>query len=245
MPDSDRIVFNGHDLSSLVMCRMERPIMPPVKLTTKSVPGKHGEHLGNVELEGYDIPVTIWLRSEDRRDVAEIRHQLAAWLWADEPKALWLPDDPGRYHLANVSGDTNLGAITNDLPKTTVMFHVCDPIAYGDAWHADVINNVAETLSVGGTWPTFPKVTSVLRGGTWKVTNQTTSEFVEVNAETFGAELLEDTTLVCDMANERVTINGSDAGVTLTSQFFSIFGDMSIIVTGSKDTYVEWEERWL
>lgn len=245
MPSSDQILFNSHDLSSLVMCRMERSVMPPVKITTKSVPGKHGEHLGNVELEGYDIPVTIWLRSEDRRNVATIRHQLAALLWSKEAAPLVLPDDPDIYHLAIVSGDTDLGAITSDIPKTTITFHVCDPIGYGTAHTDSLVAGTAKALDSGGTWPSYPVVTSVLSGGTWRITNQETSEYVEVNDETFGTELLEDATLVCDMATERVTINGNDAGVELTSLFFTLEGETSLLVTGAKSTTVDWRERWL
>ena len=39
----DRIIFNGHDLSDLVMCRMERPVMQPVEVSSETVGGRHGE----------------------------------------------------------------------------------------------------------------------------------------------------------------------------------------------------------
>ena len=242
---NDRIVFNGHDLSNLVMCRMERPVLPPITVSSQEVGGKHGEHFKRATMKGYDIVVNIWLRSEDRRRVADIRHELAALLWSPEPAPLVLPDDPTHYNLAVLSGETDLGAITSELPETTLLFHVCDPISYGAEHSESLVTGTAKTLVSGGTWPSFPVVTSVLSGGTWKITNQDTSDYVEVNADTFGAELTAGATLVCDMALERVTINGSDAGVEMLSNFFSLFGETSVKVSGATSTTVDWRERCL
>lgn len=243
---SDHIIFNGNDLSSLVMCRMGRPIMPPVNVSTQSVGGRHGEHFRRARLEPYDIPVEIWVRSEDRRDVADLRHELAALLWTDEPAPLYLPDDPNRYHLAVVSGETSLGAITKELPYTTINFRVCDPIAFGAERTDTLANNTAKTLRAGGTWQTLPIVRSTLAGGTWRITNQTTGKYVEVNEDSYGAVPAAGASLVCDMEQERLTINGYTAGVAITSEFFAISGDADVLVTGaSGNTTIEWRERWL
>lgn len=242
----DHIVFNGNDLSSLVMCRMGRPIMPPVNVSTQSVGGRHGEYFRRARLEPYDIPVEIWVRSEDRRRVADLRHELAALLWTDEPAPLYLPDDPSRYHLAVLSGETDLGAITSELPTTTINFHVCDPIAYGDERAETLANDTSKTLRTGGTWQALPIVRSTLSGGTWRITNQTTGQYVEVNADSYGANPAAGASLVCDMELERVTINGYTAGVAISSEFFAISGDADVLVTGaSGDTTIEWRERWL
>lgn len=242
----DHIVFNGHDLSSLVMCRMGRPILPPVNVSTQTVGGRHGEHYRRSRMEGYDIPVDIWLRTEDRRKVAELRHELAALLWTEEPAPLWLPDDPTRYHLAVLSGDTDLGAITSELPTTTLTFHVCDPIAFGDERSEVLVSGTAKTLSAGGTWEAWPIVRSTLSGGTWRITNQTTGQYVEVNADSYGANPAAGASLACDMELERVTINGNTAGVAISSDFFSLSGDATLLVTGARgETTIDWRERWL
>ena len=244
MPSNDSIIFNGHDLSSLVMCRMQRAIMPPTSLSTVSVGGRHGEHFRRVKMDAYDIPVEIWLRADDRRDVAELRHELAALLWADEPAPLYLPDDPSCYHLAIVNGPTDLGTITDRPNGCTINFHVCDPIGFGETHTAAIATNVDATIAVGGTYETRPVITSVLSGGTWRVTNRTSGEFVEVNASTFGAQLQAGTTLVCDMDLERVTVNGRDSGVTTDSLFFALLGDSTLRVTGARSTEVRWVDRW-
>ena len=241
----DRIIFNGHDLSELVMCRPHRPIMPPTTLSTESVGGRHGEHFRRVSMDGYDVPVEIWIRANDRRSVAELRHELAALLWTDEPAPLHLPDDPTRYYLAIVDGSTDLGQITNELPGCTINFHVCDPIAYGAECSTELASGTEKALYVGGTYEARPVITSTLAGGTWRLENVGTAEFVEVNATTFGASLAAGSTLVCDMATEQLTINGNTAGVTVNSDFFGLLGESVVEVTGADFTEARWLERWL
>lgn len=240
----DRIIFNGHDLSSIVMCRMERPIMAPVEVSRESVGGRHGDVFRRARMQGYTVPVTVWIRAKDRRKVAEIRHKLAAMLWTEEPAALYLPDDPSRYHLAVVEGDTSLGAITDELPTTTINFYVCDPIAYGNK-RQESLSSSAVSVDAGGTWESFPTIRSTTTGGTWKVANITTGEFVEVSEDSAGSEIPSGSTLVCDMANERLTINGYDMGVSVASDFFPIDGRMTLQVTGGSGTTIDWTERWL
>lgn len=241
----NQVIFNGNDLSALCMVRPHRPIMPPVSVTSQAVGGRHGEMFKRARMDSYEIPVELWLRSEDREKVADLRHALAALLWTDEPAPLYLPDDPTRYHLAIVSGMTDLGAVTDELPGCMVNFKVCDPIAYGAARSVSLRNNYATDITVGGTWESRPTITTTLAGGTWRITNVTTAEYVEVNAESFGAALSADGVLVCDMENERVTIGGTTAGVAVASDFFSIEGTTKLRVTGSSSTTVEWRERWL
>ena len=241
---SDTINFNGHDLSSLVMCRPHKPIMAPVNIASQAVGGRHGKQFRRALLDAYDIPVEIWVRSEDRADVAQIRHTLAEYLWSEAPAPLYLPDDPDLYHLAIVRGDTDLGAITSELPKTTIKFHVLDPIAFGEE-KQESLTSTAKSITVGGSWPSYPIITSTLSGGTWKLTNNTTTEFVEVNAKSYGATPASGATLICDMEKEQVTINGSTAGVAMTSDFFSIKGTVSLLVTGASATTMKWRERWL
>lgn len=241
----DRIIFNGHDLSNIVMCRMERAVMPPVEVSHEVIGGRHGSLFRRARMEAYEQPVTIWIRSEDRRKVAEIRHRLAAMLWTEEPAPLYLPDDPNRFHMAIVSGDTNLGAITDELPTTTINFLVCDPIAYGNQRTASLATNTNVLVDAGGTFKAAPIVKSTTSGGTWRITNLTTGYFVEVNASTVGTAIPSGRQIVCDMELERFTLNGSDVGVSVESDFFTIEGRNTLKVTGGTNTTLDWRERWI
>ena len=241
----DKIIFNGHDLSGIVMCRVERPIMPPVDIAYEAIGGRHGERFKRARMQGYTIPVTVWIRAKDRRRVADIRHKLAAMLWTDEPKKLFLPDDPSRYQMAIVSGDTNLGEITDELPKATINFYVCDPIYYGTERSEALTAGTAKTIDVGGTHESKPIVRSTTAGGTWKLTNVTTGEFVEINADTVGVAIQSGKAIVCDMEAETLTLNGSYVGVSASSDFFAVEGRTQLLVTGGANTTIDWRERWI
>lgn len=235
----DRVVFNGLDLSNLVYCKVNRPIMAPVKPTFETVPGRHGEVFKSVELGGYDLPVDVWIRTEDRREVAEVRHKLAAALWVENPAPLYLPDDPTRYHLAIVTGETDLAEITDDCPSGTVTFRIGEPWSYGKRRRMDVsAGNVF--LDAGGTRPTYLKVTAKpSAGSTWKITNLDTGEFVQVSQT-----LTTSSTIRVDMEQEHATVNQTTAAVTIYSDFFSIEGRTRLNIS-SGTAQLEWVERWL
>lgn len=236
---TDRVQFNGHDLSTLVYCKVNRPIMAPVEATFENISGRHGELFKSAYLGGYDLPVDIWLRSENRRDVAAVRHKLAQWLWSDEPAPLYLPDDPTRYLLAIVSGSTDLGEITNDCPMTTINFHVGDPIYYGKKRRVDA---KAGTFSIdaGGNMPAQLTITAKpSSSAAWFIRNVDTGEQVKLSSSTTNTS-----TVRVDMALERATVNSQAAAVTLDSDFFSVDGRTKLQL-GNGSAVLEWRERWL
>ena len=155
---TDRVLFNGHDLSAFVSCKVRRPIMPPVNVTLESIGGRDGELFKAAHFGGYDLPVDVWLRSDERRDAATVRHALAKMLCTDEPAPLFLPDDPTRFLLAIVSGETDLGEITDKCPFTTITFHVCDPFYYGRKRRVEVSAGTL-TINAGGDRPAHLQIT--------------------------------------------------------------------------------------
>lgn len=235
---TDSIVFNGHDLSSLAYCKIRRPVMASIDATFDDVPGRHGEVFKTVKRDGYDLSVDMWLRTEHRRDVAEARHKLAAMLWTDEPAPLLLPDDPTRYLMAIVSGATDLGEITDDCPGTTVTFHVGDPDYYGRTRRVETTG--AASFSVGGTLPAAIRVTAKpTAGSSWRITNTDTGEFVEVDQPLTAAS-----TISLDFATEKATVNGAIAPLNIMSDFFSVEDRAHLEISSGRAT-IEWEERWL
>lgn len=231
-------MFNGHDLSSLVYCKIRRPVMASVKATFDDVPGRHGEVFKNVKREGYDLTVDMWLRTEHRRDVADARHKLASMLWTDEPAPLFLPDDPTRYLMAIVSGSTDLDEITDDCPMASVTFRIGDPDYHGQSRRIDVSGSAA--FAVGGTLSAAIRVTAKPGAcASWRITNTDTGEFVEV-AQTMTA----DSTVRLDFATEHATVNNSVAALNIMSDFFEV-KDRAHLKISSGTATIEWEERWL
>ena len=232
-------MFNGHDLSALVYCKVNRPIMAPVNATFESISGRHGELFKSAYRGGFDLPVDVWLRSEHRRDVAEIRHRLAEMLWTEEPAPLYLPDDPARYLLAIVSGQTDLGEICDDCPMTTVTFHVGDPDYYGMKRRADV-GAGAFAVNAGGNLPAHLSITAKpASNAAWYIRNVDTGEQVKLSSSVTSASVVR-----VDMALERATVNGQAAAVTLDSDFFTINGRTKLQLS-SGSAVLEWRERWL
>ncbi|WP_130811402.1 distal tail protein Dit [Olsenella sp. Marseille-P4559] len=236
---TDRLKFNGHDLSAFVSCKVNRPIMPPVDATFESVSGRDGEVFKSAHFGGYDLPVDVWLRSDDRRDAAEVRHALAQMLYATEPAPLYLPDDPTRYLLAIVSGDTDLGEITDNSPSTTITFHVGDPFYYGRHRRMDVSAGTF-AINAGGNRPTHLKITAKpASSAAWYVQNVDTGEQVRISSGVTSSS-----TVRVDMAQEHATVNNNLAAVTLDSDFFTVERRTRLHLS-SGTAVLEWWERWL
>lgn len=236
---TDRVLFNGHDLSTLVSCKVMRPIMAPVNANFESVSGRHGELFKSAFFGGYDLPVDVWLRSDDRRDVAAVRHALAEILYTAEPAPLYLPDDPTRYLMAIVSGSTDLGEITDDCPSTTVTFHVGDPFYYGNKRRVEARAG-SFAVNAGGNRPAHLSVTArCAPSADWYIRNVDTGEQVRLASSVTVASVVR-----VDMALERATVNGQAAAVTLDSDFFTINGRTTLQLSGGS-AVLEWRERWL
>ena len=113
-----------------------------------------------------------------------------------------------------------------------------DPVAYGDGK-----SSAASTLTVGGTWTTWPVVTlTALAGSSVKVADGL-GRYVLVE-RTFAAGDV----VVMDFAAEAVTVDGVDASadVAVESTFFSLApGAHTLAFSGCSAHTVAWVERWL
>lgn len=209
--------------------------------TFEDIDGRHGETFKAQRRVGYDLTVDMWLRVEDRRQVAEARHRLAEWLYTDEPKPLYLPDDPTRYLLAIVSGSTDLDEITDDCPTCSVTFRIGDPDYYGRTRKMTISGTSEVSFAVGGTLPTYIKVTAKPTSSqtSWRITNTDTGEYVEVSAT-----LSSSSTIRLDFAKERATVNNNTVAIAIASDYFTVSGRAHLKVSnGSAE--IEWVERWL
>lgn len=234
---TDHVIFNGNDLSSLVMCVVHRPLMATVEPEFKVVPGRNGAIFKNVKRKAYTLPIEVYLRTEDRREIERVRHELAAALWVSEPAPLYLPDDPTHYLMAIVTGSPDLDELTDECPSTTINFYIGDPDEYGQSHRLDFTYSGTKTFAVGGNLPAWLKVTAKATSSVFKITNNDTGEYVVVKTAS-GASV------VLDFANEQATSNGSIAQVSDTSDYFSIENRAHVAFTGASNVTFEWVERW-
>jgi predicted phage tail component-like protein len=232
------IRFDGNDLSPyLLVTDVKRQVVPKRRITQTQVPGMDGALVSSVELDAIEVTVSGCITRRLMSEVTEARKALAACLKSSEPAPLVLPDDPTTYLMALYEGGAELSKPAY-VPDVDLTFLCADPVAYGQHRSAEVTET--KSVRVGGSYPARPVVTvKPPKGSQWQITNVGTGEYVRVLASFTGSQ-----TVVLDMGLERCTINGTDHAVDITSDFFSIEGDASLMVSGGTAT-VEWDERWL
>lgn len=235
------ITYNGHDFSGHVQAELVEPAGNALSPRTLAVPGRPGAVLLGSELPPRVLRVRLFLdagvalSAEER---SEIRHELYAWLAAPGGGELELPGEPGlSWRDAVVTGVADWDSLFEG-GSCEVAFTCFDPVAYGDAK-----SSAASSLTVGGTWRTWPVVEmTALAGSSVKVTDGL-GRYVLVE-RTFAAGDV----VVMDFAAEAVTVDGADASadVAVESTFFSLApGSHSLTLSGCSAHTVAWTERWL
>lgn len=238
MSFDQRIQFDGNDLSPyLLVTDVKRQVVPKRRITQTQVPGMDGALVSSVELDAIEVTVSGCITRRLMSEVTEARKALSACLMSADPAPLVLPDDPTTYLMALYEGGAELSKPAY-IPDVELVFLCADPVAYGQRRSVEVSGT--KRVRVGGSYPARPVVTvKPPKGSQWQITNVGTGEYVRVLASFTGSQ-----TLVLDMGLERCTVNGTDHAVDITSDFFSIAGDASLMVSGGTAT-VEWDERWL
>ena len=235
------IVYNGHDFSGYVTAELVEPAGHALEPRALAVPGRPGAALLGCELPPRVLRVRLFLdagvalTAEER---SEIRHGLYAWLVAPEGGELELPGEPGlSWRDAVVTGVFDWDSLFED-GSCELAFTCFDPVAYGEER-----SSAAGTLTVGGTWRTWPVVTlTALAGSSVKVTDGL-GRYVLVERAFSAGDVV-----VMDFASEAVTVDGVDAaaGVAVESTFFSFEpGAHALTFSGCSAHTVEWVERWL
>ena len=237
------MIYNGVDFSQWMRCGATKRVLPPVdNVTTENASGVGASFLRR-KLQPLVIPVFCRLtlgREKPKEEVATIRRRMAAALLPGSPAMLVLDDEPERSYMAVVSSCDDLSSL-GPSGSFRVEFTAHDPIAYGNDLSADV--SPAMSVMVDGTYETRPvfRLKSTSGGSSRvKVANQDTGAFVQLDAAAN-----QGASVIIDMEDETVTVNGNPCPVTLSSDFFALDPGLNHIqVTGATGT-VEWTERWL
>lgn len=233
------MIFNDIDLSPyLQVSKVSRPLLPGRRLETTEVPGMHGAYVADQGLEATELEVECYMTARSVADVSELRRLLSSALFTTGAKKLILDDEPDRYLLAWYKGGADISRNAHK-PSVTLTFLCSDPVAYGEIKTAS-LSTSRKKINAGGTTRTWPVITATPSSGSyWRIINYTTGEFVRVDATFTGSQ-----TIVVDMANERLTIDGTDHLVTITSDFFALDGTQELYLSSGTAT-IEWQERWV
>lgn len=235
------LTYNGHDLSDYVTAELVEPAGHALSPRSLAVPGRPGAALLGCELPPRVLRVRLFLdagvtlTAEGR---SEIRHEMYGWLVAPMGADLSLTGEPDlTWRDAVVTDASDWDSLFED-GSCELAFTCFDPVAYGEGK-----SSAASTLTVGGTWATWPVVTlTALAGSSVKVADGL-GRYVLVEREfAAGDEVL------LDFRREAVTVEGEDASadVAVESTFFSLVpGEHTLTFTGCSAHTVAWTERWL
>ena len=235
------LAYNGHDFSEHVTVELLEPAGHALSPRTLAVPGRPGAALLGCELPPRVLRMRLFLdagvtlTAEER---SEIRHELYGWLVAPAGAELSLSDEPDlTWRDAVVTGVSDWDSLFED-GSCEVEFTCLDPVAYGDGK-----SSTASTLTVGGTWTTWPVATlTALAGSSVKVTDEL-GRYVLLERELSAGD-----EVVMDFAAEAVAVDGTDASadVAVESTFFSLApGTHTLTFAGCSAHTVAWAERWL
>ena len=235
------IVYNGHDLSQYVTAELVEPAGHALSPRALMVPGRPGAALLGCELPPRVLRVRLFLdagvtlAAEER---SAIRHELYGWLVAPMGAELSLTGEPDlTWRDAVVTDASDWDSLFED-GSCELAFTCFDPVAYGEGK-----SSAAGTLTVGGTWATWPVVTlTALAGSSVKVTDGL-GRYVLVERDFAAGDAV-----LLDFQHEAVTVDGVDASadVAVESTFFSLVpGEHTLTFTGCSAHTVAWTERWL
>ena len=235
------LTYNGHDFSPYVTAELVGPAGHALSPRSLAVPGRPGAALLGCELPPRALKVRLFLdagvalTAEER---AEVRHELYGWLVAPSGAELELPGEPGlSWRDAVVTDASDWDSLFED-GSCELAFTCFDPVAYGDGK-----SSAASTLTVGGTWATWPVVTlTALAGSSVRVADGL-GRYVLVEREFEAGDVV-----LLDFASEAVTVDGADASadVAVESTFFPLSpGSHTLAFSGCSAHTVEWVERWL
>lgn len=237
--------FGGADLSQLLLgLTVDRSVLPPVEVTTVDVPGADGLLLNGRRLRPLEITIRGALVADTAAEVAEARHALGRVLNCPGTRRLVLPDEPGLYYNALVSGSSELNRAF-ERPTATITFLVPEACAWSSELRtAQLSDGAAVSVDVGGnaeTWPTLDLTAS--SSSVALVRKATEHDGRSVNYCVDGLESGDH--LTADMAAQRSWRDSTEVFPSLGYDYFGIGpGRTRISIYGAGGT-IAWRERWV
>lgn len=236
--------FNNYNIETLFHVGDPAFSILDSQVSAFEVPGRDGMAVRGSRFGPSSVSFALSPKAADPVDRRNAWSELGMKLDVDEPKKLYLPDTPDRYYKAMPSGPVDVERFVHaDAGRLT--FLLTEPAAYGETKTETVASGVTATLSIGGTYPTKPKITaqSAVRdaaAGVWGVSSGSSSMKVDTRRD-------EGVRVVIDCEAGTCTVGYVARMLTLDSDWF-VFNPGTVWVKndkGSGDVNVEWTERWL
>ena len=236
------MIFNNINISEIAkVLKVRHSLLPPVSNITKRIPGQSGTKHIRTELGERFIDIEVGVKKASKVDLREFCRELAGILYTEEPKKLYLKDEPNKYYMAKLNGSTPLWEF-HGLGRVLLQFLCTDPFAYGEL---RTIEDIADKqIYNNGTYPTRGIITIVMTDAIedLEITLLNTGEFLYIADDFVTGDIV-----VIDLENEYITKNGYSAmaNLYLESDFFDLpVGEFEIAVS-SGTASLEFRERWL
>ncbi|MBX6361278.1 MAG: phage tail family protein [Acidobacterium ailaaui] len=172
--------FNGRHSSEfpLIVNSKPRQIAPPISPKLLSIPGRPGAYDYGAEIGTREITIGVSIFGDNSSEYRSAIRQIAAWLLPldGKPKQLIFDDEPDKYYLARLSGQTDLDELVT-FGSTTLTFLCADPHAYSIVsadevtWGSDILTFDSMTYVFGDD---FPNVQQFFAPGTFTITSYST-----------------------------------------------------------------------
>lgn len=229
--------FKGKQFDDfLVVEEVRRSLMPSI--SNEIVKNRNRRS----EIRPTFINVKVRLISDTELNFAELKRTLAGMLHSEKPEKLVLYDDPTRYDMAIVDGNTDLDRLWTT-GTTVVTFVNAEGLSYSMDKKTPVLNGQGTVVS-SATWKTFPvlKVSFTATKVGYKITNVTTGKHFELKNITFNSG----NQLVINCKDRIVTLNGNPIKdkVTLASDYIYLQSGNNVL-NPTNETTVEFNEVWL
>ena len=232
------MIFNGMDLTQYFRIKdIRRDLLPPLTSVAQAIPGRPGSIIGSTGISDRMMEVDIRIKVNKRPELREKARELAGLLYTEDYEKLTFSDEPDKYYMAKIDGNTDIAekAIYGDV---TLPF-LYDPLAYGETKSLDI----SGSLQNGGTRATTGIITVTLGAvDHLKMTLKSTGEYVYIKHPFTTSD-----TVTIDLSEGTAYKNGVSItqDVYLESDFFDIPVGTFEISLSSGTGSIEFTERWL
>lgn len=231
------MIFDGFDFKDLLFVEyIDRTLMPPIGINADIVPGKLGSLFRDSQLGSGKVTVKCRVVGDTRIEVQKTIREVAGKLYTSSPRKLELRDEPDKYNMAIVGGDTQVDKFL-ETGYVELDFILTDPCAYSVEEKTVAINS---SFTYNGTAEGYAILTiKPTAGPKLTITNNGTT--IEVIYAFVGSE-----SVVVDLEKRLVTINGSNSSkyVSLESNYFKMEVGSNKVVANGTGT-VKYRDRWL
>lgn len=178
------IKFAGQFLPNYVRVNdLKYSVLAPIEHKTGTIQGRAGVYDFGTEYGYKTFEAEVQLIASGPQDIIKKAREFAKWLLYDELQTLVILDEPDKYYMARVVGDTALDELYS-VGQTKITFVV--PSGYAEAVSPKVVTKTPTTsdpyISVTnmGSVETYPVVTLTMKKDAESVSVVSDSDFVRI-----------------------------------------------------------------